>query len=187
MLKYVNEIIVPFVDRTRDDIHCEKDQTALAIFDCFKGQLSENIITILERNNIHSVIVPANCTDYLQPLDLTVNKVAKSFLKQKFSDWYASQVANQPTEPVDLSTARMKSVGVGWLIELYEQIQNHPEHLVNGFHAAGIPQSIDAGTPVIPQSDDKSDDSDDDSIDDQQTDQDRTDYDSDDDDNDNED
>ncbi len=113
------------------------------------------------------MIVPANCTDYLQPLDLTVNKVAKSFLKQKFAEWYADQVASQFSSnpvpnPVDLSTARMKSIGVSWLIQLFEHLQNNPHHMVNGFIAAGIPQSIDAGKPVIPTAtkDVDSDDSD---------------------------
>ena len=155
MLMYVEKIIVPFVIAARNRLNYGEEQTALAIFDCFKGQLTDKIVVALEDNNIHSVLVPANCTDYLPPLDLTVNKVAKSFLKQKFSEWYAKQVADQISnsttqpEPVDLSTAQMKSVGVSWLIELYDHLCNNPLHVVNGFLSAGIPQSIDAGKPVL--------------------------------------
>ena len=111
MIQYIVDIFVPFVARVHDTLHCSQGQAALAIFDCFKGQLA-----VLEDNNIHSVIVPANCTDYLQPLDLTVNKVAKSYFEQQFSEWYANEVSNQilsssndgtTLEPVDLFTARM--------------------------------------------------------------------------------
>jgi len=38
----------------------------------------------LEDNNILYVTMPNNCTDRLQPLDLSVNKPAKDFLQSKF-------------------------------------------------------------------------------------------------------
>ena len=114
--------------------------------------------------------MPANCTDYLQPLGLTVNKVAQSYLKQQFSEWYANEFLNQilsssndntTPEPVDLSTVCMKNVGVGWLIQLYEYLQHDPHHVVNGFLVAGISQSIDAGKPVFaPYNNDEGSDSD---------------------------
>ncbi len=40
------------------------------------------------------VVVPANCTDRLQPLDVSLNKSAKEFLR-KFHEWYADQVRLQ--------------------------------------------------------------------------------------------
>ena len=99
-------------------------------------------------------MVPACCTDQLQPLDLTVNRVAKSFLQRQFQEWYADEVASQFDDsdtsfdpvPVDLSTAQMKSIGVKWLIELHQYLCDNPQHAVNGFIASGISQSIE---PVI--------------------------------------
>ena len=44
-----------------------------------KGQCTEDIITLLQ-----CVLVPANTTDKLQPLDLSINKPAKDYMKQKF-------------------------------------------------------------------------------------------------------
>ena len=40
-------------------------------FDVFKVHRVEDVETVLEENNVVSVIVPSNCTDRLQPLDLT--------------------------------------------------------------------------------------------------------------------
>ena len=34
-------------------------------------------------------------TRYFQPLDLTVNGVAKAFLKDKFGHWYAKELTRQ--------------------------------------------------------------------------------------------
>ena len=39
--------------------------------------------------------MPANKTDCLQPLDISVNKPAKTFLKGKLEEWYATEIAKQ--------------------------------------------------------------------------------------------
>lgn len=64
----------------------------MAIIDNFRGQLTEKIVKELEDNNIQSVLVPANCTDRLQPMDLSVNKSAKAFMRSQFAMWYAEEM-----------------------------------------------------------------------------------------------
>ena len=59
------------------------DYPALAVFDTFNGQCTQNFFKILEDNHVNVVLVTANCTHYLQPLDLSVNKPAKNFLQNK--------------------------------------------------------------------------------------------------------
>lgn len=46
---------------------------ALVIFDTFKGHKGDEMESLLLENNIFSVIVPCNCTDLLQPLDLIIS------------------------------------------------------------------------------------------------------------------
>ena len=53
------------------------------------------VLYIESKRNIITVYVPANMMKYFQPLDLTVNGVSKTFLKQKFGDWYASEVTKK--------------------------------------------------------------------------------------------
>ena len=55
-------------------------QPVLVLFDTFRGQCTERILSQLEENGVCAVIIPANCMDHLQPLDLSVNKAAKDFL-----------------------------------------------------------------------------------------------------------
>lgn len=130
----------------------EDDHPALSIFDNFKGQITKDISQLLEDHNIHVVRLPANCTDRLQPMDLSVNKAAKDFLRLKFNQWYSEQVAEQlqdsdldhlQAEPVNLTAAAMKSVGARWLVQMHEYFLDNPQIIVNGFHKAGIPQAID--------------------------------------------
>ena len=154
MISYIEEIIVPFVQKKREDLRVGENQSALAIFDHFKGQLTNKVTECLEKHNIQSALVPANCTDRLQPLDLSVNKAAKAFLQSQFQNWYAEEVGRQLTEsdeaePIDLSTPRMKCVGGQWLVKLFNYLSENPSVINNGFQAAHILQSIDAGKPVL--------------------------------------
>ena len=63
--------------------------------DNFKGQVTSSVVSLLTDNNILVCYIPPNTTDKLQPMDLTVNKPAKDFLKQKFQEWYPDQILKQ--------------------------------------------------------------------------------------------
>ncbi len=152
MLEYIHGVIIPYVDSVRDTLGVGKEQAALAIYDHFRGQLTQAVTDVLEENNIQTVLVPPACTDRLQPMDLSVNKSAKIFLRSEFQQWYAEQLATQQHEddefePVDLSSSRMKCVGAQWLVRLFEHLSGSPNIINNGFIASGIPHSIDAGVP----------------------------------------
>lgn len=117
----------------------------MAIFDVFRGQTVDEVYKLLEENHISVVLVTSNCTDKLQPLDLSVNKPAKDHLKQKFHKWYAEKVTEQidagksPDEVVvDMKLTVMKEVGAKWLVSMHDYFQGHPEICKNGFVKAGI-------------------------------------------------
>ena len=55
----------------------------------FKGQTTDAVLSLLRQNHIKYILVPPNCTDCLQPLDVSINKPVKDFLRKKFTDWYA--------------------------------------------------------------------------------------------------
>ena len=53
------------------------DQHALLIWDVFRGQKTDTVSTLLEKNKILYEFVPNNMTDIFQVLDLTVNGLVK--------------------------------------------------------------------------------------------------------------
>ena len=65
------------------------------MFDNFSAQTTVRIIKLLDDNHVRIVMVPPNCTDRLQPLDVSVNKAVKNFLRQQFENCYATQVCQQ--------------------------------------------------------------------------------------------
>ena len=79
MLQYVKKVIIPYVESIRESF--DSDTPALVIMDNFKGQVVDSVTDLLELNNIHVCLLPANTTDKLQPMDIWVNKPAKDFLK----------------------------------------------------------------------------------------------------------
>jgi len=68
------------------------------------------------------VIVPRNYTDHLQPLDVSVNQVAKQFLLNKFENWYADNIAAQKSsgneiELVDVRLSIVEPMGAKWMTD----------------------------------------------------------------------
>ena len=101
------------------------DQKALLTWDVFRGQTTDHAAQILHSLNIKVVKVPANMTHVFQPLDLTVNGSAKTFMRKKFVIWYAEEIKKQmdagvPAESrdVNLKLTSLKAFRANWLIEL---------------------------------------------------------------------
>ncbi len=60
--------------------------------DNFSGQTTPSVLEKVEEQGVIAVMVPAGMTDRLQPLDVSTNKAAKDFLREKFRQWYAKEV-----------------------------------------------------------------------------------------------
>ena len=141
-IDYLRLIIIPYVEKTRKDLILDSSYPALVIFDVFKGQCTRTILQTLKDNNILYVAVPNNCTDRLQPLDLSVNKAVKQFMRAEFQDWYGKEICKQleqgVEEEVDLRLTIMKPLSAQWMVKCYQYLVDHPNLAVNGFRAAGI-------------------------------------------------
>ena len=70
-------------------------------------------------------------TQLFQPLDLTVNKVAKDFTKKKFSEWFSRQISiglenGQELEDIEIDYrfSVLKPLHATWLISFYDYISS---------------------------------------------------------------
>ena len=102
MLDFTSCIIVPYVTDKRKQLGLRSNHVALVIFDVFKGQCTEEVCKLLGDNNILYMLIPANCTDQLQPLDLIVNKPAKDFMKRQFQNWYGATFSSTTNRIIHL-------------------------------------------------------------------------------------
>ena len=125
------------------------NQKALVLFDVFKGQTTEKVHSLLEENDILYIHIPNCCTDQLQPLDVSVNKAVKSFLRDKFSLWYAAEIKMQLDSGksaneivVDMKMSIVKEVSATWLEAAYYYMKDSESIIVNGFKKSGIFQAV---------------------------------------------
>lgn len=147
--RYIQKILLPFVDQQRVKMKLESSHSALVLFDCFRGQTTEEVKAMLLQNNILSIQIPPNCTDKLQPLDVSVNKPMKDELRRKFHLWYASEVEKQMKEvpvekvKVDVSMSSIKGRSASWIISSWQALQSCPEIVINGYRKAGILAAVE--------------------------------------------
>ena len=93
--RYITKIIVPFVSQRRRDLKLKSIHPAITIFDGFCGQTTDDVVALLRQHKIIPMQLPPNCTDKLQPVDLSINKPMKDHMKQKFQQWYAAAEVQQ--------------------------------------------------------------------------------------------
>ena len=84
-------------------------------------------------------------------MDISVNKVIKSLLRSKFSEWYSDELTEKfingdDDEPLDISPARMQCIGECLFMEVIELLQDNSHIVVNGFKHAGIHQALSTYT-----------------------------------------
>ena len=149
MKRYIEKIVIPFITQKREALELSNSHPALVLFDAFRGQTTSDIKQLLDENNIISVLIPPNCTDKLQPMDIAINKPMKDELKTRFQTWYANEVQKQllkhiPLEQVkvDVTATAIKHKSANWIFSSWQAIEQRPEIAINGFKKAGLVDAI---------------------------------------------
>lgn len=71
MEQYITRIIFPYLEEKKASLGLPASQSSLVTFDEFTRQIIDKILSLLHTNNVHYVIVPPNCIDTLQSLDVS--------------------------------------------------------------------------------------------------------------------
>ena len=79
MRDYIQKIVVLYIEKMRQTLKLADNYPALLLFDNFKAQCTQELLTLLDDNFINVLLIPPNCTDRLQLMDISVNKPAKDF------------------------------------------------------------------------------------------------------------
>ena len=100
---------------------------------------------VMAANNCLLQKVPANMTHHLQPLDISINGLAKKFMRNKYEDWYAKNIVCQLNRgvssdnvQVDTRLTVIREVHARWINELVTYLKGRPEDIKKGFEKAGI-------------------------------------------------
>ena len=135
----------------RNGLRRNSDQMALLIIDVFRDQMTEPVLSIKEYS-ICLVKVPANMTDIFQSLDLTVNRLAKSFSKRKFTQWCSPQIQRDMKSRKDINEIEviinlttLKLLHATWIMKFYDLMTSDQGKFLikNGWKASGVTGVID--------------------------------------------
>ena len=127
-LNFVEEIILPYVKSERESLRLET-QPAFIIYDFFRRQTTDTFLDVLKDNSILSTKIPPNMAHVFQPLDLTVNRFRKDFMKGMVSTWFSRQISLEMEDGVELDKIDVdyrlsvfKPLYAKWLVELYNHM-----------------------------------------------------------------
>ena len=83
MTHYIEKRLLPYVEGKRQGLQLASCYPALVIVDILKAQCTAEILQMFDEHYIYTTLLPPNCTDRLQPMDLSVNKPAKNILHKE--------------------------------------------------------------------------------------------------------
>ena len=104
------------------------------------------------------VIVPHNLTNKFQSLDITLNKPAKSFISNKYNEWFRSRFHSNLRKVyrlqmlkylLVLSSLSVLSYHAKWILELYNHLCHQNKIILNGFKAASITDAVGSANTVL--------------------------------------
>jgi hypothetical protein len=145
VLRFIENILVPYFEQKKQSLGLPPEQKSLLIWDVYRPHRTEKVLKKLEENNILVIFTPANCTSELQPLDLVLNAVFKRHQRDYFTEWYASEVASQMENGIDienisigLQLSVVKPRHATWLMGTMEKLSQQPNLVFDAFSKAGI-------------------------------------------------
>ena len=116
---------------------------SLIILDTFKGQDNDVILDLCQEHFCQVVIVAHNLTNRFRPLDITVNKPTKSFISNKYNEWFCmhfSQKLEKGIQPADvqvsLGLTELKVMHAKWILELCNYLYRQNGIMLNGSKVA---------------------------------------------------
>ena len=120
----------------------------------------ESATVTLASLNIEVVSVPANMTHFLQPLDFTVNREAKKFIKDQFTSWCSAQIQSQLDSgmvlndvDVDLRLSVLKPIHATWIVSMYNHLSSSEgrQSIAKGWKKAGVTDVVSGSKKLPPE------------------------------------
>lgn len=141
----LKKILIPYVQKTREKLSLPNDQPWLLIADVFKGQWTEAVTKGVSESHGKMCAVPSNMTNVYQPLDLSVNRSCKSYLRREAQCWYSKEIEKQVKEgkqsheiKVDTRVSVVKPLHAKWVVSFYDYMNGHPEIVMSGWRKSKI-------------------------------------------------
>lgn len=89
--------------------------------------------------------IPNNMTNFVQPLDLSVNRSFKSYLRHEAQSCYSLEIEKQLKDSkqaheikVDIQISVMKPLHAKWIVLFYYNMKNHNQIILAGWRKSKL-------------------------------------------------
>lgn len=135
-----SELMIDWIDmvwsRRPGGMHSPRSLLAL---DAFKGHLTNDVQSRLRKRNTDCAIIPGGMTSQLQPLDVSINKPFKNYLKHEYDEWLSSD--GLPTTKTGKIRKAPPAVVAGWVSKAWKKVD--PSIIQKSFKKCCISNALD--------------------------------------------
>ena len=111
---------------------------SLLVWDMFRAHCCDSVKEKLKEYRTRQAVIPGGCTSVLQPLDVSINKPFKTYLRKLWNTWMVSD------EKEFTKSGAMKRPGlslvVQWVKEAWESISE--DIIIKSFKKCGISNAM---------------------------------------------
>ena len=113
-----------------------KGQWAMSILDSLAAHITPTVKQRLKEINTVPVVIPGGCMSKVQPLEVSLNKPFKSYIRRYWSDYVLEQQVHlQQKQKLKPPT---KEEVAGWISSAVDKMQEKPDMKVHSFESCGI-------------------------------------------------
>ena len=112
---------------------------SLLALDAFKGHVTSEVKDELRHHSVDLVVIPGGMTNQLQPLDVSINKPFKAYVKDEYEDWLHTD--NLPRTASGKIRKAPASTVARWVSNAWKRI--NPEMIRNSFKKCCITNNLD--------------------------------------------
>ena len=124
MLEWIQKVWAPYVDGNR----------ALLSLDMFSGHLTDRVKDTLDKCGTKMLVIPGGCTSVLQPLDVSINKPFKVYIRQRWCE----RMASEAETGVAKITPASKAILMEWIKTAADLVEKKPNTITKSFEVTGI-------------------------------------------------
>ena len=109
MLEWIDKVWSPYV----------RGKPALLALDTFTGHLTETVRAAFDKCGTKLLVIPGGCTSVLQPLDISINKPLKSYIRQSWCQY----MIEETDKGVSKVKCPPKEAVIEWILRAQEKIE----------------------------------------------------------------
>jgi len=133
MAKWVKEIYRQYTNR----------KPSLCVLDSFRAHITEKVKKDFKRVGAQLAVIPGGCTSKLQPLDVSVNKPFKAYLRVSWSNFIREATeemvkSKETDDPIERLRPADKQLVVNWIVSAVDKLKEKKELIRNSFRVTGI-------------------------------------------------